>query len=207
MAIRFRSCNYIHSGKRRSGYLNVIHPIVNQIKNFTVDIMSSSYRLERNHLPEPPILHQNLKYLDLSFNTFHASSSRRNRQYQPDISDTKEIVIPQLITLIHTHELKHLTFRHTKGLPATGFGNLRNLTIFGLVDGRALAEAVPANPSLRKLKLESVWWKRYSYDPQLLVSLAGQTLELAGRGEGSMKNSATGWSEMCSKRGRLHQSW
>lgn len=142
--------------------------------------MASSYRLERDYLPELfAVPHQNLESLDLSFSAFHASSSRRNRQYQPDVSDT-ETVIPQLITLIPTHQLKHLTLRHMKGWPATCFGNLTSLTLFGFVDGTALADAVPANPSLRKLKLESVWWKRHSYDPKRLIILDGQTLELAG---------------------------
>ena len=180
LAIHFRSCDYIRSGKRRSGHLDAIRPVVNQIKSLTIHIMASSYRLERDHLPDLFVVpHQNLKSLDLSFNAFHASSSRRNRQYQPDIGDTKETVIPQLIALIPTHQLKHLTLRHMKGWPATRFGNLTSLTLFGFVDGRALAEAVPANPSLRKLKLESVWWKRHSYDPKRLVDLDGQTLELA----------------------------
>ena len=85
----------------------------------------------------------------------------------------------QLITLIPTDKLKHLTLRHMKGWPPTRFGNLTSLTLFGYADGATLAEAVPANPALRNIKLESVRYKnRYSYDPKRLVSLDGQTLEL-----------------------------
>ena len=86
----------------------------------------------------------------------------------------------QLITLIPTDQLKHLTLRHMKGWPPTRFGNLTSLTLFGYADGATLAEAVPANPALRNIKLESVRYKdRYSYDLKRLVSLDGQTLELA----------------------------
>ena len=183
LAVHFRSCDYIRSGERRNGHLNAIRPIANRIKSLTVHIMASSYNLERDYLRDLFVVpHKNLESLDLSFNAFYASSSRLNLQYKPDISDT-ETVIPQLITLIPTHQLKHLTLRHMKGWPPPRFGNLTSLTLFGFVDGTALAEAVPANPTLRKLRLESVRHKdgaRYSYDPKRLVSLDGQTLELAG---------------------------
>jgi len=66
-----------------------------------------------------------------------------------------------------------------KGWPPTCCGNLTGLTLFGYADGATLAEAVPANPALKNIKLESVRYKdRYSYDPERLVSLDGQALEL-----------------------------
>ena len=85
----------------------------------------------------------------------------------------------RIITLIPTDQLKHLTLRHIKGWPPTRFGNLTDLTLFGYADGTALAEVIPVNPALQKLTLESIKHKeRYSYDPNHLVNLDGQTLEL-----------------------------
>ena len=132
------------------------------------------------HLPGLfAIPYPNLESLDLSYNAFYNSSSwETDHQYRPDIN-VKHGVMLELISLMPTEQLNHLTLRHMGGWPSTEFGKLTSLTLFGHADGVALAAAVSANPALRKLKLESIKHKeRYSYDPRRLVELDGQTLEL-----------------------------
>ncbi|KAF9649339.1 hypothetical protein BDM02DRAFT_3186366 [Thelephora ganbajun] len=183
LALHFRSCDYLHSRIRRDGYLRAIEPIADRIKGFTIHITASAWHLERGHLPNLFLIpYPNLESLDLSYNAFHAASGHAQSQplYRPDISDILGAVVLHLITFIPTDQLKHLTLRHTKGWPPTRFGNLTNLTLSGYADGTALAEAIPSNPALQKLKLESIKYEeRYSYDPDRLVKLDGQTLELA----------------------------
>jgi len=182
LEVHFRSCDYLHSVKRREGYFKTIQPIADRIKSFTVHVTASewgkAYLCDLFSIPYP-----NLESLDLSHDAFNPPSPRRyrgQRLYQPDTGDAKETVILQLITSTPAGQLKNLTLRHMKGWPPTNFGNLTNLTLFGYADGTALAEAVPANPALQKLKLESIKYKeRYSYDLKRLVKLDGQTLELA----------------------------
>ena len=183
LAIHFRSCDYFRSRSRRSGYLAAVQRIADRVKSLTVQVTAPARYWERYRLADLfAIPHQNLESLDLSFNAFCASSSWHNRNiplYLPDINDTKETAMLQLITLISADKLKHLTLRHMKGWPTTRFRQLTSLTLFGYADGAVLAEVVPANPVLRNLKLESIKSKRrYSYDPKRLVSLNGQTLEL-----------------------------
>ena len=184
LAVSFRSRDYLHSAPRREGYFKTIQPIAGRIKSFAIHVTVLAWYRERDYLTDLFVIPQpNLESLDLSYNAFHASSSRHARSqglYRPDLSDMKDRVVLQLITLIPTNQLKHLTLRHMKGWPPTRFGNLTDLTLFGYADGNALAEAVPANPTLQKLKLESIKHKeRYSYDSNRLVNLDGQTLELA----------------------------
>ena len=184
LEMHFQSCDYLHSRIRREGYFTTIQPIADRIKNFTVHITPTlGPHWEGYHLPKLfSVPYPSLESLDLSYNPFYASYSRRNQQpHRPGIGpDAKGAAMLELLTLIPTSQLKHLTLRHVEGWPPTYFGNLTNLTLFGCADGTALAEAVTANPALQKLKLESIKHKeRFSYDPRRLVELDGQTLELA----------------------------
>ena len=185
LAVHFWSCDYIRSWKHRDGNLKAIQPVADRTKSLTVHITGPNSYWERIYLLDLfAIPHQNLETLDFSFNAFYASSPRSYQAplaslYRPDVSDAKETIIAQLFTLIPVGQLKHLTLRQMKGWPPTRFGNLTDLTLFGYADGTALAEAVPANPALRKLKLESIKdEERYSWDSSRLVHLDGQTLEL-----------------------------
>jgi hypothetical protein len=187
LAVHFQSCDYLRDGTRRDGYLRTIEVIAHRIKNFTVHIAASSsqWHLEATHLPRlfaTPF--PNLESLDLSYNAFYASSPSTRSQYlyRPVVNDESGgAVVPHLIASIPTAwQLKHLTLRHMRGWPPALLRNLTYLTLFGYADGVALAEAVSANPALLKLRLESIKYEeRYSYDPDRLVNLDGQTLELA----------------------------
>ena len=184
MAVHFWSCDYLRSRKHRDDNLKAIQSVADRIKSLTVHITGPTHHWERIYLLDlfaNP--YQNLETLDFSFNAFYASSppNYQNHEslYRPDVSDAKETVIPQLFTSIPVDQLKHLTLRQMKGWPSTRFGNLTDLTLFGYADGTALAEVVPANPALRKLKLESIKSReRYSWDSNRPVNLDGQTLEL-----------------------------
>ena len=184
LTVHFQSSDYLHSVIRREGYLRTIQSIADRIKSFTIHITPSGwYRgFGRGYLSELlAIPYPNLESFDLSQGPFYPLSSWGSQDpgYRPDLSEVKDTGILDLFASIPTGQLSHLTLRHTKGWPPARFGNLTNLTLFGYADGIALAGAVPANPALRKLKLESIKHKeRYSYDPGRLVALDGQTLEL-----------------------------
>ena len=184
LAVHFQSSDYLHSVVRPEGYLRTIRPIANRIKSFTIHTaVSVCYRGSgMGHISKLlAIPYPNLKSLDLSRDAFNPSPGRGGRDpgYPSDIGDTKDTGILELFTSTLTGRLNRLTLRHMKGWPPTRFGSLTNLTLFGYADGTALAEAVPANPALRKLKLESIKSRdRYSYDPERLVALDGQALEL-----------------------------
>ena len=181
LAIHFQSCDYLHSRVRREGYLKAIRSVADRIRNFTVHVTASGGYWEMGHLPGLfAIPYPNLESLDLSYNAFYSSSSwEMDPQYRPDISNVKHGVMLELISLLPSEQLTHLTLRHMGGWPPTSFGNLTSLALFGYADGAALAKAVSANPALRKLKLESIKHKeRYSHNPSQLVELDGQTLEL-----------------------------
>lgn len=181
LAIHFQSRDYLHSRLRREGYLKAIRSVADRIKNFTVHITASGGYWEMGHLPGLfAVPYPNLESLDLSYNAFYSSSAwETDHEYRPDISNVKHGVMLELISLMPTERLNHLTLRHMGGWPPTQFGNLTSLALFGYADGVALAGAVSANPALRKLKLESIKHKeRYSYDPRRLVGLDNQTLEL-----------------------------
>ena len=184
MAVHFWSCDYSRSGTGRDGCLKAIRPVADRIKSFTIHVTASARYWGWGRFPDPFVVpHRNLESFDLSYDAFYPPSSRHNQDqslYRPDINYIGAAVILQLITVVPADQLKHLTLRHAKGWPSTRFGNLTSITLFGYADGTALAEAVLANPALRKLKLESIKYKeRYSYDPERLVKLDGQTLELA----------------------------
>lgn len=184
LTIHFKSCDYLRSGARREAYLRAIQPIADRIRSFTVHVTSPNLQWERSHLLDLfTITYLNLESLDLSYNAFYVLSRWHDPDqpsYRPGINGATESVILQIINFMPSGRLKHLTLRHTKGWPPTRFGNLTDITLFGYADGTALAEAVPANPALQKLKLESIKHKeRYSYDPKHLINLDGQTLELA----------------------------
>lgn len=183
LSVQFRSRDYFHSRLRREGYLWAIRPIAASIKDFTAQIRipvadwGKSHLLELFAIPGP-----NLESLDLSYDAFYNPPSwSSGPKYLPDISgsDARGRAVLKLIYLVPTAQLKRLTLRHTRGWPASRFGNLTHLTLFGYADGTALAKAVPANPALQKLKLESIKHKRYTHHPGRLVKLDGQTLELA----------------------------
>ena len=181
-AVHLQSRNYLRSGVRRPGYFTTIQSVADRIKNLTFHLTASHPSSESNYLPELfAIPYPNLKSLDLSYNAFYSSVEWGNEDiYRPRVDVEGGAIMLRLIGLIPTGQLSHLTLRHMRGWPPTRFGNLTDLTLFGYADGNALAEAVPANPALQKLKLESIKRAhRYSYDPERLVVLDGQTLELA----------------------------
>lgn len=181
-AVHLQSRNYLRSGVRRPGYFTTIQSVADRIKNLTFHLTASHPSSESNYLPELfAIPYPNLKSLDLSYNAFYSSVEWGNEDiYRPRVDVEGGAIMLRLIGLIPTGQLSHLTLRHMRGWPPTRFGNLTNLTLFGYADGNALAEAVPANPALQKLKLESIKRAhRYSYDAERRVVLDGQTLELA----------------------------
>ena len=181
LAVHFRSSDYLHSKIRREGYLRTIQPIADRIKSLTIHVTISEWHWRIEHIPKLfAVPYPNLESLDLSYNAFRIPRHHRQSLYCPDIGDVNGPGVLELINLIPTGQLKHLTLRHMKRWPPTYFGSLTSLTLSGYADGTTLAAAVPAIPALQKLKLESIKNReRYSCDPERLVKLDGQTLELA----------------------------
>lgn len=190
LAIHLLSCDVPRDSTRCDGYLRVIEDIAaNRIRSLAIHVTpSAGWRWKTIFLPRIlAITYPILKSLDLSYDAFYASSLHTRGQnkplYRPDIREDcpypSSVPMHLLIAPIPWDQLNQLTFRHMKGWSPTPLRNLTHLTLFGYADGTALAEVVLANPALQKLRLESIKdQEKYSYDPNRLVSLKDQALEL-----------------------------